>query len=104
MDNAIAHGSTFGANNLAMAARIATFEVLASEKLTEKAARTGERLLNGLAAMTSRYEFLGDVRGKGLMIGIEFRSPRSLKLKISLSALERFKERFVLSTHHNTIV
>ena len=87
-----------------MAARIATLEVLASEKLTEKAARTGERLLNGLAAMTSRYEFLGDVRGKGLMIGIEFRSPRSLKLKISLSALERFKEGFVLSTHHNTIV
>jgi ornithine--oxo-acid transaminase len=88
MDKAIAHGSTFGANNLAMAAGIATLEVLASEKLIEKAARTGERLLNGLAAMTSRYEFLGDVRGKGLMIGIEFRAPQSLKLKISWSALE----------------
>ena len=87
-----------------MAARIATLEVLASEKLIEKAAHAGERLFKGLAEMTSRYEFLGDVRGNGLMIGIEFRSPRSLKLKIPLSALVRFKEGFVLSTHHNTIV
>jgi ornithine--oxo-acid transaminase len=88
MDKAIAHGSTFGANNLAMAAGIATLEVLASERLIKKAARIGERLLNGLAAMTSRYEFLGEVRGKGLMIGIEFRAPQSLKLKVSWSALE----------------
>jgi len=88
MDKAIAHGSTFGANNLAMAAGIATLDVLAAEKLIERAARTGERLLKGLAAMTSRYEFLGEVRGKGLMIGIEFRAPQSLKLKVSWSALE----------------
>jgi ornithine--oxo-acid transaminase len=88
MDKAIAHGSTFGTNNLAMAAGIATLEVLASEKLIEKAAHAGERLFKGLAEMTSRYEFLGDVRGKGLMIGIEFRAPQSLKLKISWSALE----------------
>jgi ornithine--oxo-acid transaminase len=88
MDKAIAHGSTFGANNLAMAAGIATLEVLASEQLIEKAALTGERLLNGFATMASRYEFLGDVRGKGLMIGIEFRAPQSLKLKLSWSALE----------------
>jgi ornithine--oxo-acid transaminase len=88
MDKAIAHGSTFGANDLAMAAGIATLEVLDSERLIERAARTGGRLLNGLAAMTSRYEFLGEVRGKGLMIGIEFRAPQSLKLKVSWSALE----------------
>jgi ornithine--oxo-acid transaminase len=88
MDKAIAHGSTFGANNLAMAAGIATLEVLASESLIEKAALTGERLLNDFTTMASRYEFLGDVRGKGLMIGIEFRAPQSLKLKLSWSALE----------------
>jgi len=88
MDKAIAHGSTFGANNLAMAAGIATLDVLASERLIERAVRTGERLLKGFAAMTSRYEFLGEVRGKGLMIGIEFRAPQSLKLKVSWSALE----------------
>src|SRR5476649_1840431 len=88
MDRAVAHGSTFGNNDLAMAAGIATLDVIKSERLIENAARTGEHLLHVLAAMIPRYEFLRDVRGKGLMIGIEFGSPRSLKLKTSWHALE----------------
>jgi len=92
MDRAVAHGSTFGNNDLAMAAGIATLDVLKSERLIENAARTGEHLLHALAAMIPRYEFLRDVRGKGLMIGIEFGSPRSLKLKTSWHALETSRE------------
>jgi len=88
MDKSIVHGSTFGGNDLAMAAGIATLEALVSEELIENAARIAERLLNGLAVMISRYEFLGEVRGKGLMIGIEFRAPRSFKLRVSWKALE----------------
>ena len=88
MDRAVVHGSTFGKNDLAMAAGIATLDVLASESLIENAARMGNRLLGGLAAMIPRYEFLRDVRGKGLMIGVEFGAPRSLKLKTSWYALE----------------
>jgi ornithine--oxo-acid transaminase len=88
MDRAIAHGSTFGNNDLAMAAGIATLDVLTSEGLIEKAAKTGEKLLHGLSAMISRYECLRDVRGKGLMIGIEFGSPKSFKLKASWNVLE----------------
>jgi ornithine--oxo-acid transaminase len=88
MDRAIAHGSTFGANDLAMAAGIATLEVFASEGLVENAARTGERLLSGFGGMLPRYEFMSEVRGKGLMIGIEFGPPRSLKLRASWKALE----------------
>ena len=88
MERAVAHGSTFGTNDLAMAAGIATLDVLKSEQLIEKAARTGERLLHGLSEMTQRYELLREVRGKGLMIGIEFGLPRSLKLKASWHALE----------------
>jgi ornithine--oxo-acid transaminase len=88
MDRAVVHGSTFGKNDLAMAAGIATIDVLTSEGLIEKAARTGERLLRGLAAMTERYELLKDVRGKGLMIGIEFGAPKSFKLKASWNLLE----------------
>src|ERR1700734_926520 len=72
MERAIAHGSTFGSNDLAMAAGIATLDVLASERVIENAARTGEYLLQALAAMIPQYEFLREVRGKGLMIGIEF--------------------------------
>jgi ornithine--oxo-acid transaminase len=88
MDRAVVHGSTFGANDLAMTAGIATLDVLMSERLIEKAARVGERLLHGLAAMIPQYEFLRDVRGKGLMIGIEFGPPRSLKLKAAWHTLE----------------
>jgi len=88
MERAVAHGSTFGSNDLAMAAGIATLDVLESERLVAKAAQTGERLLRALTEMTQRYEFLREVRGKGLMIGIEFGPPRSLKLKASWHALE----------------
>ena len=88
MDRAVVHGSTFGKNDLAMAAGIAMLDVLKSERLIENAERTGERLLRGLAGMIPRFELLKDVRGKGLMIGIEFGAPKSLALKASWSALE----------------
>ena len=88
MDRAVVHGSTFGKNDLAMAAAIATLDVLTSEGLLENAARTGEYLLGELATMIARYELLREVRGKGLMIGIEFGAPESFKLKASWNLLE----------------
>jgi ornithine--oxo-acid transaminase len=88
MDRAVVHGSTFGKNDLAMAAGIATLEVMKAERVTENAARTGERLLRELSALAENYELLKDVRGKGLMIGVEFGSPSSLKLKASWNVLE----------------
>lgn len=88
MDRAVVHGSTFSKNDLAMAAGIATLDVMESERLVENAARMGERLLKSFRDMAARHELVKDVRGKGLMIGIEFGPPRSLKLKASWSALE----------------
>src|SRR6478736_3227287 len=58
MERAVVHGSTFGGNDLAMAAGIATLDVLAAEKLVDKAAHLGDRLLRALAAMIPRHEFL----------------------------------------------
>jgi ornithine--oxo-acid transaminase len=92
MERAVVHGSIFGSNDLAMAAGIATLDVLASERLIENAERAGKHLLQSLAAMIPRYEFLREVRGRGLMIGIEFGPPRSLKLKASWHALETSRE------------
>ena len=92
MERAVAHGSTFGGNDLAMAAGIATLDVLASERLIENAARKGEHLIRALTAMIPNCEFLHAVRGKGLMIGVEFGPPRSLKLKASWHALEASKK------------
>jgi ornithine--oxo-acid transaminase len=71
-----------------MAAGIATLDVIESEHLIENAARTGERLLKSFHAMAQRYELVKNVRGKGLMIGIEFGPPRSFALKASWNALE----------------
>jgi ornithine--oxo-acid transaminase len=88
MDRAVVHGSTFSKNDLAMAAGIATLDVFESEKLIENAERQGERLMRSLSAMIARYELLKEVRGKGLMIGIEFGPPQSLKLKASWHAVE----------------
>jgi len=88
MDRAVVHGSTFSKNDLAMAAGIATLDVLEDERLVENSAQKGERLLKALDEMAERYELIKAVRGKGLMIGVEFGPPRSLKLKASWHALE----------------
>jgi ornithine--oxo-acid transaminase len=88
MDRAVVHGSTFSKCDLAMAAGIATLEVMQAERVTENAARTGERLIRNLAALAENYELLKEVRGKGLMIGVEFGTPSSFKLKASWNVLE----------------
>jgi len=88
MDRAVVHGSTFSKNDLAMAAGLATLEVMEAEGLIQNAQRMGARLLASFERMQPRYELLKDVRGKGLMIGIEFGAPRSLKLKASWNLLE----------------
>jgi len=88
MDRAVVHGSTFGKNDLAMAAGIATLEVIEAEKLVEQAARRGAEIKLALTAMVPGYELLKEVRGKGLMIGVEFGPPKSLKLKASWNLLE----------------
>jgi len=88
MDRAVVHGSTFAKNDLAMAAGLATLEVIENERLIEHAARLGTRLLNALGRLARRHELIKSVRGKGLLIGVEFGAPRSLKLKASWNALE----------------
>ncbi|MFL4969849.1 MAG: aspartate aminotransferase family protein [Xanthobacteraceae bacterium] len=89
MDRSMAHGSTFGKNDLAMAAGIATLDVLKSERIIENAARTGTRLLNAFTELADRHDLIKGVRGKGLMIGIEFGPPRSsLKLRATWTALQ----------------
>jgi ornithine--oxo-acid transaminase len=88
MDRAVVHGSTFAKNDLAMAAGLAMLDVLESERLVERAAHTGDRLMRELSAMIPRHELLIDVRGKGLLIGVEFGAPSSLALKASWNVVE----------------
>ena len=88
MDRAVVHGSTFSKNDLAMAAGLATLEVIESEGLMQNAERQGARLIATFERIIPRHELVKEVRGKGLMIGIEFGAPRSLKLKASWNLLE----------------
>lgn len=88
MDRAVVHGSTFAKNDLAMAAGLATLEVMESERLMRNAERLGNRLLAAFRQMVERHELVKTARGKGLMLGIEFGAPKSLKLKASWNLLE----------------
>ena len=88
MDRAVVHGSTFAKNDLAMAAGIATLEVIKAERLVEAAAKRGAELRLALTRMVPGYELMKEVRGKGLMIGVEFGQPKSLGLKASWNMLE----------------
>jgi 4-aminobutyrate aminotransferase len=65
------HGSTYGGNPLSCAAAIATLDVIKQEDLLENTAKVGELLMNGLLDIQSRYDAIREVRGLGLMIGIE---------------------------------
>ncbi len=66
------HGGTYGGNALAAAAGVATIKVMRDEDLPGNAARTGERLISGLRELQAEFPMIGDVRGRGLMVGVEF--------------------------------
>jgi 4-aminobutyrate aminotransferase len=73
-----AHASTFGGNPVACAAALTTIRLL-KEQYVQNAARVGEHLMQGLRALADRHPLIGDVRGMGLMIGVEFVRDRRTK-------------------------
>jgi ornithine--oxo-acid transaminase len=88
MDRVLVHDSTFGSNAAAMAAGLASLAVIEEEQLVSNAERTGNALLSALQDMVDEYELLAEVRGRGLMIGLEFSKPRSLKLRTGWGMLQ----------------
>jgi ornithine--oxo-acid transaminase len=89
MARVLVHDSTFGSNAAAMTAGLASLAVIEEEQLVANAARTGDALRTVLADMVSEYDLLAEVRGRGLMIGIEFGRPRSLKLRPGWTMLQK---------------
>lgn len=88
MDRVLVHSASFGSNAQAMAAGLATLAVMDDEDITANARRTGDLLRSRLAELTDRYELLHEVRGRGLMIGIEFGRPKSLGLRSRWTMLQ----------------
>ncbi|MGW2402610.1 aspartate aminotransferase family protein [Kitasatospora sp. NPDC001664] len=88
MDRVLVHSASFGSNAQAMAAGLATLHVMREEGVVANAAKVGELFRTRLSALVDKYELLAEVRGQGLMIGIEFGRPKSLKLRTGWTALQ----------------
>lgn len=90
IEKATLHTSTFGGNSRAVAAGIATLEILFREDLPRQAAEKGEYLMEKLRQLQKKYPFLKEVRGRGLMIGIEFAQPeKGLLNRLTGGTLEK---------------
>ena len=86
LKRAIVHTSTFSENALAMRAGLATLEVLEQERLGERATARGDYLRSRLRQALTGYEMVKEVRGTGLLNGIEFTAPQKLLLRVPFEA------------------
>jgi 4-aminobutyrate aminotransferase len=94
------HGGTYGGNAVAAAAAVATIQTIREENLIENAQARGTQLINGLLNLQARYPMIGDIRGLGLMVGVEFRDADNNPDKSTAKAVQTacFKERLLLLT------
>ena len=92
LERSYVHQSTYGRNRLSMAAGLATLRVIERDGLVEHSARMGEALVAGLRELQQRHELIGEVRGTGLMIGIELQAPRSRKAQLGVRLMRLASE------------
>ncbi|MEU9748454.1 MULTISPECIES: aspartate aminotransferase family protein [Streptomyces] len=92
MDRVLVHSASFGSNAQAMAAGLAVLSVIEDEQIVANARATGDLLRSRLAALVDRYELLSEVRGRGLMIGIEFGRPTSIGLRSRWAMLQKARK------------
>ncbi|MFL5543297.1 MAG: aspartate aminotransferase family protein, partial [Gemmatimonadaceae bacterium] len=93
------HFNTFGGNPVCMAAGLAVLDVIEDEGLQENSRVLGRRLKDGLGNLAARHSLIGDVRGMGLMLGVELVRDRSTKEPAkaeTLAVLEAAREMGVL--------
>ncbi len=86
LPRAFVHTSTFSENGLAMRAALATLEVLENEELGRRSIEAGNYLQARLSEALRDFEMVKEVRGLGLLMGIEFQAPRQLRLRIPYQA------------------
>jgi len=95
MEKALLHTSTFGGNTWAAAAGIAALEIIYDENLPDKARLSGDYLLAELQRLKDKYPLIKDVRGQGLMAGIEFNQPGSLAIKVTFGLANKLSEEYL---------
>jgi ornithine--oxo-acid transaminase len=91
LDRAMVHSSTFGQNTLAAVAGHVFLHVLDEEDLLSNARRTGALLTNGIKQLAGHHDMISDVRGLGLMIGIEFDQPSAAPGKAAFRLLQAMR-------------
>lgn len=94
MEKATLHTSTFGGNTWAAAAALAALQVIYKENLVDQAREKGQYFMDKLNALKHKYQFLKDVRGRGLLIGIEFNQPGKIAGKASLGLANKLSEEY----------
>ncbi len=86
LPRAFVHTSTFSENRLAMRAALATLDVLERDELGTRSIEAGEYLCGRLSEALRDFEMVKEIRGPGLLMGIEFRPPRQLRLRLPYEA------------------
>lgn len=96
--NPLLHSSTFGGNELACVAGLATIEAIFTESLPARAAELGVKLLDGLQTVAAKYPgTITEVRGKGLLVGVEFTDRDIAALVIAGFAQQRILAAYTLN-------
>lgn len=102
------HGTTFGGNPVSCAAALAAIDVIESEKLCDRAATVGKQIVERLSKLTTTNKHVGEVRGLGLMIGIELndakgKPSKELTDKVAAKCLEEKLIVLTCGTHGQVI-
>ncbi|NLL17544.1 MAG: aspartate aminotransferase family protein [Clostridia bacterium] len=94
MDKALLHTSTFGGNTWTSAAAIAAIEQIVQERLWDEAREKGEYMMEKLRRLQQKYSMIKEVRGRGLLIGIEFEKPAGLIDKLTGGMINKLSEEY----------
>ncbi|HUL31598.1 MAG TPA: aminotransferase class III-fold pyridoxal phosphate-dependent enzyme, partial [Thermodesulfobacteriota bacterium] len=89
LDRSEVHATTFGGNNLAMVSGLAALAIIDAENLLLRCREMGAYLLESLQPFTQKYELVKAVRGKGLLIGVEFGEPKSFLLRQAWTVMHK---------------
>ena len=92
LERSYVHQSTFGRNRLSMAAGLAALRIIERDGLVEQSARMGALLRDGLAELQQRHDMIKEVRGSGLMIGIELQPPSSRAARMTCRLIRMASE------------
>ncbi|HOB90999.1 MAG: aspartate aminotransferase family protein [Bacillota bacterium] len=97
METALLHTSTFGGNTFACAAGMVAIQLAVEKNVSDNAREMGEVLINGLRELASKYSLIKEVRGRGLMVGVEFAQPEGLANRLTGGLAASLSHEYVAS-------